>query len=227
MSELSIFIDESGEFGNNSEYYLLTLVFHNQANDIGAELLLLESKLDELGYSKSQPVHTGPIIRREGEYRNVSLAARRAVISRLYAFARRINISYVTFTIKKKECPSNIALKSRLAKELSLFIQENLPYLTTFDKVIVYYDNGQAAITDLVNMVFSALLFEVDFRKVNPSDYRIFQTADLLCSLELSRAKTEDHTFSRSEEVFFESRRKLKKNYLDKLKRLQFKSSSS
>lgn len=29
MSELSVFIDESGDFGTNSEYYLLTLVFHN------------------------------------------------------------------------------------------------------------------------------------------------------------------------------------------------------
>ena len=41
MSELSIFIDESGDFGEVKErpaYYLVTMVFHNQAIDITKEI---------------------------------------------------------------------------------------------------------------------------------------------------------------------------------------------
>lgn len=37
MKELSVFIDESGDFGDTKErpaYYLVTFVFHNQDNDI-------------------------------------------------------------------------------------------------------------------------------------------------------------------------------------------------
>lgn len=37
MKELSVFIDESGDFGDAKErpaYYLVTFVFHNQDNDI-------------------------------------------------------------------------------------------------------------------------------------------------------------------------------------------------
>ena len=37
MAELSIFIDESGDFGEyeaHSPLYLMTLVFHNQSKDI-------------------------------------------------------------------------------------------------------------------------------------------------------------------------------------------------
>ena len=34
MSEESIFLDESGDFGSNSKYYLVTLVFHNQDKPI-------------------------------------------------------------------------------------------------------------------------------------------------------------------------------------------------
>ncbi len=37
MEELSIFIDESGDFGdvvNTSPYYIVTFVFHNQQNDM-------------------------------------------------------------------------------------------------------------------------------------------------------------------------------------------------
>ena len=39
MSEPSIFIDESGDFGAyefHAPYYLITLVFHDQAKDISA-----------------------------------------------------------------------------------------------------------------------------------------------------------------------------------------------
>lgn len=41
MSELSIFIDESGDFGEIQErpaYYLVTMVFHNQAVAISKEI---------------------------------------------------------------------------------------------------------------------------------------------------------------------------------------------
>ena len=37
MKELSIFVDESGDFGEyryHSPYYIITMVFHDQNNDI-------------------------------------------------------------------------------------------------------------------------------------------------------------------------------------------------
>ena len=34
--ELSIFVDESGDRGGKARYYLLTLVFHDQADSIAA-----------------------------------------------------------------------------------------------------------------------------------------------------------------------------------------------
>ena len=34
MRELSIFVDESGDRGGKARYYLLTLVFHDQADSI-------------------------------------------------------------------------------------------------------------------------------------------------------------------------------------------------
>ena len=37
-SVLSIFADESGEWGKRSEYYLITLVFHDQSKDISLAL---------------------------------------------------------------------------------------------------------------------------------------------------------------------------------------------
>lgn len=43
--ELSIFIDESGDFYECSKYYLMTLVLHEQRNSIEQELLSLEQAI--------------------------------------------------------------------------------------------------------------------------------------------------------------------------------------
>ena len=39
--ELSVFVDESGDFGEydyHAPYYIISLVFHNQSNDIQSDL---------------------------------------------------------------------------------------------------------------------------------------------------------------------------------------------
>lgn len=59
--------------------------------------------------------------------------------------------------------------------------------------VKVYYDNGQVEVTRILSSVFNALLENVEFRKVTPADYRLFQVADLICSLKLVELKAEDH----------------------------------
>ena len=223
MSELSIFIDESGDFGSNSENYLLTLVFHDQSNCIDAEIQALAHRVQELGLPSDRALHAGPIVRKEDEYRSVPLSTRRAALSRLYAFTRRTGVSYITISVRKKECPDRIRLKARLARELAGFFRDNMAYFLSFDKVTVNYDNGQSPITELVGTVCGSVFFEVDYRKVVPSDYRLFQSADLLCTLELVRIKADRRGLSHSEEIFFESTRKLKKNYLDKLEKIRFR----
>ena len=40
MRELSVFVDESGDIGSESRYYLLALVFHDQADDLGGTIEL-------------------------------------------------------------------------------------------------------------------------------------------------------------------------------------------
>ena len=46
MKELSIFIDEPGDFGEydfHSPYYIIAMVMHDQAYDLSAELAKLEN----------------------------------------------------------------------------------------------------------------------------------------------------------------------------------------
>ena len=223
VTELSIFIDESGDFGSNSDYYLLTLVFHDQGHDISSQLERLALSLRDAGLSVGRAIHTGPLVRREEEYSNMRLNERRRIFDKLLTFARTCGISYKTFALRKSEYPDRMRLKARLSREVSLFIRDNLEYFLGFDHVIAYYDNGQSEITDLVNSVFGAVFFDVEFRRVVPSDYRLFQCADLFCTLELIALKDEWHEpLSHSEELFFESRRRFRKDYLKTARRLRF-----
>lgn len=72
-------------------------------------------------------------------------------------------------------------------------------------------------VTRILSSVFNALLENVEFRKVIPADYRLFQVADLICTLKLTELKMENHLLSKSETCFFNDERTLKKNYLKPL----------
>lgn len=88
-----------------------------------------------------------------------------------------------------------------------------------YDIVKINYDNGQVEVTRILSSVFNALLENVEFRKVIPADYRLFQVADLICTLKLTELKMQKHILSKSEWYFFDSERTLKKNYLKTLEK--------
>lgn len=62
-------------------------------------------------------------------------------------------------------------------------------------------------------------MLNVEFRKVKPVDYKLFQIADLICTMELLAEKADTHSFTRSELEFFDNIRDFKKNYLKHIKK--------
>ena len=52
----------------------------------------------------------------------------------------------------------------------------------------------------------------MDFRKVSPSEYKLFQVADLICTWELLALKAAEGEFTESEKAFFDSPSKFLKN---------------
>lgn len=78
-------------------------------------------------------------------------------------------------------------------------------FWNSFDKVIIYYDNGQIELTKILTSVFSTLYTHVEFRKVKPVDYKLFQIADLICTIELPAEKAETNSLTNSELDFFDN----------------------
>ena len=88
MKELSIFIDESGDFGEVKErpaYYLVTFVFHDQNNNINQQVLKLEESVRISGFDLEY-IHTGPLIRREEVFSRYSIDERRKLLYKMLNF---------------------------------------------------------------------------------------------------------------------------------------------
>ena len=92
MKELSIFIDESGDFGKysfHSPYYIITMIFHNQIVDIQNQINHLNTELSYLGLD-TLCIHTGPIIRKEEIYKDMNVIERRKIFNKISCFFLRI-----------------------------------------------------------------------------------------------------------------------------------------
>lgn len=109
---------------------------------------------------------------------------------------------------------------------MSQFLRDNLCYFQEYEKIILYYDNGQHELNRILNTVLATQLNNYDIRRVFPNDYRLFQVADLVCTLELLRIKSENGKLSNSEEKIFHSVRELKKDFLKGIRKKEFKKES-
>ena len=224
MKELSIFVDESGDFGEystHSPYYVIALVLHDQGINLSKAIKVLDSELKKLNV-QDFCIHTEPLIRKEESYRNMDASERRTVLTKLFYFATKIDIKFMTFVYEKKNFKEylqkdSLKLESKIVKDMNLFIQCNKDYFERYNKVILYYDSGQKNITRILNTVLATNFNEYDIRKVLPKDYKLFQVADLICTLELIKNKIEINNLSKSETLIFHSKKELRKDFIKKL----------
>lgn len=216
MQELSVFIDESGDFGEydyHSPWYIVTMVFHNQKASLKEPMEYLDRELSLLGL-RNHCIHTGPMIRKEEEYSTMDYLERRKIFNKMVIFMRQSGVQYKSFYIEKKHLGDIMEATGKLSKQIATFIREHYDYFQEFDLVKIYYDNGRIELNKIISTLFHAFLPRVEFRKVKPSEYRLFQVADMICTFELLKLKIDNHMFSKSEKLFFGSVNDLKRNYL-------------
>ena len=215
----------AGDFGEVKErpaYYLVTMVFHNQAIDISKEIEKLEESMRMSGFDLEY-IHTGPVIRREQIFATYPMEERRKLLYKMLYFYNKCDIYHDTVIVNRKEAADKISLSGRLSKEIAKMISRHSAYFDQFDKVIVYYDNGQAELSAILNAVLSILFNDVEFRKAEPQKYRLLQVADFICSLELLKIKKDEKRLSKSEEKFFYKPQELKKPFLKSLEEKRLK----
>jgi len=221
MSELSIFIDESGDFGESSnpfDNYLVTFVFHNQTQSIKKQADYLENNLKENGFFLDY-IHTAPIIRRENVFENYSLDERRSLIYKILNFMIKCPIKHYTVIVNRKEADTPHALAAKISRGITNMIQENKAFFKGYDNIIVYYDNGQHELSVILSAIFSTFFENMEFRTVEQQKYRLLQAADFICTMELLKIKHVNNRLSKSEKSFFYKPQELKRTFFKALEK--------
>lgn len=214
--KISIFVDEAGDFGEYSDkcpYYLISMIFHDQENKIQDNLKILNEKLKNYGY-EGHHLHTGPLIRREEEYKSLKMDDRKKIFMTFFTLFTKLDIGYKTFIVKREKDWSSEKMKKMVSQEIQ-------DYFNGFDilkgkKIVVYYDNGQKQVTDIIKETFR--LFDVEYKeKIRIKDYTLFQMADFVTTIELINYKKNTIGNSHSEKLFFGSINEFHKNYYKKV----------
>lgn len=224
MKELSIFIDESGDFGqtvNQSPYYIVSLVFHNQSDDISENVIRLKRWLTELNFN-DEYIHTHPIIRKEYPYNNMTLDERRKILNKMLRFTMGCPIKYFNIIVNKRECSNRHSLSANIAKQLSHFVDNNVNYFNSFERIVVYYDNGQNELSYILNAILNSKLSLVEFKNASPKVYQLLQVADFICSVELLKQKKTNNLLTNSEMKFFYKPQELQKNFIKSVEKKKF-----
>ena len=215
MKELSIFVDESGNFGTydyHSPMYIFSLVCHNQSDDISDLIDSLNRELKYINYGSTY-FHAGPIIRKENEFKNLNILTRRRIFNKMSFFANHVDFKYASVMVDKKHIDDELYLIGELSKQLGKIIRSNYSYFQSFDRVKVYYDNGQKQLSRLLIVVLSSLLENPNFKIVKPQEYNLFQVADFVSTIELTNFKFKVKNVSTSEKYFFGEYRSFYRNY--------------
>lgn len=227
QNELSIFVDESGDFGAydyKSPYYIISMVFHNQSQDLKMLFRKFDKTLSETALKRNF-VHMGPLIRREYEYKVLSVEERRQIYHRMRTFVERTDFLYKSFIVEKKHLKNNLEIINKLAQQISFFIKDNFPYFGHFDKIKIYYDNGQSGVMGIISTVFTVLFNDSEIKMAQQKDYKMLQIADFICTMSLEELKLKSHTITSSERRVLGDEREIHKT-LKKLKRKEFKNSA-
>lgn len=216
---LSVFIDESGDTGfefGASKYYVVSLVFHEQNNDISSQL----------NKFKDDPVfHVGPIIRREDNFKNIDLFERKRYLNKILILYTILPILHKEFIYNKKEFDEDDAKTlARLARGTHSFLMQHYDYFSAFDLINVYYDKGQQVVYKALAQAFGISGYPAEFKKeAKQEKYRLAQVADYVTPIRLTELKMNAGTLSKSEERFFENKKVFKRVYLRSLNKKIFK----
>lgn len=207
MKRLNIFVDETGEFGfgkGASELYGVSFTFHEQNDDIMPELNKLNDRLERIGYTDM--IHMADLIMKRGDYSSFNIEIRKDIFKAIFHFSRKIQVKYKTILIDKRFLNNKTQLRQNIAYEINNMIEKNINYFNKFNKIVLYYDNGQeilGTILDSIFLRFKNYEHKIDF---NHKEKRLFQVSDMLTYIDKYDYKYKNKMkFTNSEKYFFEN----------------------
>ena len=166
------------------------------------ELKKLNDRLETLGYTGM--IHMADLIMHRGDYGKFNIGTRRKIFKAIYHFSRKIPAKYHTIIIDKKYTDNSRVLRQKLSADINSMIKKNESYFEKFDKIVMYYDNGQETLGIILDSIFSrfdGFEHRVDF---DHKEKGLFQLSDMLTYIDKFDYKYKNKkVFTKGEKYFF------------------------
>ncbi|MBQ9004373.1 MAG: ABC transporter, partial [Eggerthellaceae bacterium] len=181
---ISVFLDEAGQertWNPHAKWYLLTLVLHDQDDDITRHVDAYEGYIRQKGLP-DVPFHMVDLMHGHGGYTGLSLADRKRLLMSFNSLVQRLPVGYCTFAYRRSEFGDYQDLSARMERDLKEFIDEHLAEFQGYGTAAVYYDGGQSAVNQAVHHAFDENLSAnvAEYKKLRYQERRLAQVADYL-----------------------------------------------
>lgn len=220
MSELSIFVDESGDKSTHARYFILTLVLHDQDELIARKISIYEQSLIAADMPDI-PFHSEPLLNGHGAYEDLTLEQRKKLLASFASLVRHLPIRYKAFIYQRSHFDSIDKLAARMKRDISSMIFDDLGFFQSFVHVKLYYDNGQDIVKNALydSIEFALSKQAIKKKRTTMTEYRLAQVADYLCTIELAAMKYDARENGGTYDKFFGGIGSFKKNWLKQARR--------
>lgn len=176
MSELSLFLDETGSDNLRDTYCTLALVVHEQSDDLAESIARYQGSLREKGLPDT-PFHATPLLSGHDAYAGMDIAERKRLFSAFRVFFRHLPVRYGLAVLRTREYGTADDVAAAMRRRIVDFLFDNLAYLQAFDGVKIYYDDGRQSIARALHKAIDYALSKnaVTYRPVSAADYRLSQ----------------------------------------------------
>lgn len=140
---------------------------------------------------------------KRGDYSHFDFEKRKGIFWAIFYFSNRVKVRIRTIIIDKKYINKKMQLNVALARKIGQFINHNKEYLDSFDKIVIYYDNGQETLATILDTLF-ATNPKVERRiEFDHKQKRLFQVSDMLTVIDKLDYKRKNNILPTNAEKFF------------------------
>ena len=151
-------------------------------------------------------IHMAHLVMHHAVYALMDIDTRKSIFNAIYQFSIKIPINYRTIIIDKKYVDNILVLRKKIIYEINKMINDNEKYFTKFDKIVLYYDNGQEKLGNMLDSLFSRFEGYEHRVEFDHKEKRLFQVADMLTYLDKTFYKYKNNLkYNKAEKFFFDN----------------------
>lgn len=149
-------------------------------------------------------IYLAYLVAKRGDYSHFDLEKRKSIFWAIFYFSNRVKVKIKTIIIDKKYINKKMQLNIALAREIGKLMTENQNYFSSFDKIVIYYDNGQETLATILDTLFATNLNVERRTEFDHAKKRLFQVSDMLTVIDkLDYKRKNNIAFTKAEKYFF------------------------